>query len=69
MRQDSAGKSRFSSSILTSKEIATEKGLWNWESEGISEDTCPLQGQINDFKKKASSQQQVWLLKSRGYIL
>ena len=35
------GKSRVGSSTLTSREIATEKELWSWKSEGISEEICP----------------------------
>ena len=28
----------------TISEIVTEKGLWSWKSEGISEEICPLGG-------------------------
>ena len=46
-RLNSSGKSRISSSILTSSEIATEKELWSWKSEGIREEICPL-GECNN---------------------
>ena len=36
-------KSRIGSSTLTSSEIATEKELWSWKSEGISEEICSLE--------------------------
>ena len=36
-RPNSTSKSRIGSSTLTSSEIATEKELWSWKSEGISE--------------------------------
>ena len=34
--------------ILTSSEIATEKELWSWKSEGMSEEICPL-GECNNY--------------------
>ena len=37
-RLNSTSKSRIGSSTLTSNEIATEKELWSWKSEGISEE-------------------------------
>ena len=47
-RPNTTGKSRFGSSTLTSSEIATEKELWSWKSEGISEEICPL-GECNNY--------------------
>ena len=48
VRQDSASKSRIGSSTLTSREIATEKELWSWESKRVSEEICPL-GEYNNY--------------------
>ena len=45
---NSTSKSRIGSSTLTSSEIATEKELWSWKSEGISEEICPL-GECNNY--------------------
>ena len=47
-RPNTTGKSRISSSTLTSSEIATEKELWSWKSEGISEEIFPL-GECNNY--------------------
>ena len=41
-RPNSNGKSRIGSSTLTSSAIATEKELWSWKCEEISEEICPL---------------------------
>ena len=48
IRTNSTGKSRNGRSTLTSSEIATEKELWSWKSEGISEENCPL-GECNNY--------------------
>ena len=45
-RPNSTGKSRIGSSTLTYSEIATEKELWSWKSEGISERTVPWESAI-----------------------
>ena len=47
-RPNSTGKSRIGSSTLTSSEIATEKELWSWKSEGISEEIHHL-GECNNY--------------------
>ena len=47
-KPNSTYKSRIGSSTLTSSEIATEKELWSWKSEGISEEICPL-GECNNY--------------------
>ena len=47
-RPNSTGKSRIGSSTLTSREIATEEGLWSWKSERMSEEICPL-GECNNY--------------------
>ena len=47
-RPNFTGKSRIGSSTLTSREIATEKELWSWKSEGISEEICSL-GECNNY--------------------
>ena len=47
-RPNSTGKSRIDSSTLTFSAIATEKELWSWKSEGISEEICPL-GECNNY--------------------
>ena len=46
-RPNSISKSRIGSSTLTSTEIANEKELLSWKSEGISEEICPL-GKCNN---------------------
>ena len=45
---NSTGKSRIGSSTLTSSKIATEKELWSWKFEGISEEICLL-GECNNY--------------------
>ena len=45
---NSTGKSRVGSSTLTSSTIATEKQMWSWKFEGISDEICPL-GECNNY--------------------
>ena len=42
------GDARVGSSTLTPSTIATEKQMWSWKSEGISDEICPL-GECNNY--------------------